>query len=115
MYREVLTPAGVGVLSLDPTLKNLAQELIELLKKSVGLEKFSLAFAAVQKEASKRRASRKRHRAMQVRIVITNLLQHKIHINTSECRYNISITPHEAKSMQMRTVITSVLQHRIEE
>lgn len=49
----------------DPTLKNLAQELIELLKKLVGLEKFSLAFAAVQKEASKRRASRKRHRAMQ--------------------------------------------------
>ncbi|KAL2102527.1 hypothetical protein ACEWY4_001695 [Coilia grayii] len=49
----------------DPTLKNLAQELIDLLKKLVGLERFSLAFAAVQKEASKRRASRKRHRAMQ--------------------------------------------------
>ncbi|XP_060759153.1 small subunit processome component 20 homolog [Neoarius graeffei] len=49
----------------DPTLKNLAQELIELLKKWVGLEKFSLAFAAVQKEASKRRASRKKHKALQ--------------------------------------------------
>ncbi|KAM3588219.1 uncharacterized protein V6R79_024222 [Siganus canaliculatus] len=49
----------------DPTLKNLAQELIELLKKQVGLEKFSLAFSAVQKEFSQRRAARKRHRAMQ--------------------------------------------------
>ncbi|XP_056281018.1 small subunit processome component 20 homolog isoform X2 [Pseudoliparis swirei] len=49
----------------DPTLKNLAQELIELLKKHVGLEKFSLAFSAVQKEFSQKRAARKRHRAMQ--------------------------------------------------
>ncbi|KAL7370997.1 hypothetical protein ABVT39_016013 [Epinephelus coioides] len=49
----------------DPTLKNLAQELIELLKKQVGLETFSLAFSAVQKEFSQRRAARKRHRAMQ--------------------------------------------------
>ncbi|XP_008314156.1 small subunit processome component 20 homolog [Cynoglossus semilaevis] len=49
----------------DPTLKNLAQELIELLKKQVGLETFSLAFSAVQKEFSKRRAARKRHRAVQ--------------------------------------------------
>ncbi|XP_036373482.1 small subunit processome component 20 homolog [Megalops cyprinoides] len=49
----------------DPTLKNLSQELIELLKKQVGLESFSLAFAAVQKEATQRRATRKRHKAMQ--------------------------------------------------
>uniref|UniRef100_A0A3B3UBG5 UTP20 small subunit processome component n=1 Tax=Poecilia latipinna TaxID=48699 RepID=A0A3B3UBG5_9TELE len=49
----------------QPTLKNLAQELIELLKKQVGLERFSLAFSAVQKEFSQRRAARKRHRAMQ--------------------------------------------------
>uniref|UniRef100_A0A671YNU0 UTP20 small subunit processome component n=1 Tax=Sparus aurata TaxID=8175 RepID=A0A671YNU0_SPAAU len=49
----------------DPTLKNLAQELIELLKKQVGLQRFSLAFSAVQKEFSQRRAARKRHRAMQ--------------------------------------------------
>ncbi|KAJ8261989.1 hypothetical protein GJAV_G00160840 [Gymnothorax javanicus] len=49
----------------DPTLKNLSQELIELLKKQVGLESFSLAFAAVQKEATQRRAMRKRHKAMQ--------------------------------------------------
>uniref|UniRef100_A0A4W4DWA7 UTP20 small subunit processome component n=1 Tax=Electrophorus electricus TaxID=8005 RepID=A0A4W4DWA7_ELEEL len=49
----------------DPTLKNLAQELIELLKKLVGLEKFSLAFAAVQKQATQRRASRKKLRALQ--------------------------------------------------
>ncbi|KAK1906944.1 Small subunit processome component 20 like [Dissostichus eleginoides] len=49
----------------DPTLKNLAQELIELLKRHVGLEKFSLAFSGVQKEFSQRRAARKKHRAMQ--------------------------------------------------
>ncbi|KAK5849173.1 hypothetical protein PBY51_008835 [Eleginops maclovinus] len=49
----------------DPTLKNLAQELIELLKRHVGLETFSLAFSAVQKEFSQRRAARKKHRAMQ--------------------------------------------------
>ncbi|KAM9327768.1 small subunit processome component 20 homolog [Pholidichthys leucotaenia] len=49
----------------DPTLKNLAQELIGLLKKQVGLERFSLSFSAVQKEFSLRRAARKRHRAMQ--------------------------------------------------
>lgn len=53
----------------DPTLKNLAQELIELLKKLVGLEKFSLAFAAVQKEATQRRASRKKVKALQVRFL----------------------------------------------
>ncbi|XP_061617524.1 LOW QUALITY PROTEIN: small subunit processome component 20 homolog [Phyllopteryx taeniolatus] len=49
----------------DPTLKNLAQELIELMKKQVGLERFSLAFSAVQKQFSVRRATRKRQRAMQ--------------------------------------------------
>ncbi|MBN3321955.1 UTP20 protein, partial [Atractosteus spatula] len=49
----------------DPTLKNLSQEIIELLKKLVGLESFSLAFAAVQKQATQRRAVRKRHKAMQ--------------------------------------------------
>ncbi|XP_070710114.1 small subunit processome component 20 homolog [Pempheris klunzingeri] len=49
----------------DPTLKNLAQELIDLLKRQTGLERFSLAFSAVQKEFSQRRAARKRHRAMQ--------------------------------------------------
>uniref|UniRef100_A0A8C7ULV4 UTP20 small subunit processome component n=1 Tax=Oncorhynchus mykiss TaxID=8022 RepID=A0A8C7ULV4_ONCMY len=49
----------------DPTLKNLSQELIELLKKQVGLQTFSLAFSAVQKDASQRRANRKKHKAMQ--------------------------------------------------
>uniref|UniRef100_A0A8C4VGI6 UTP20 small subunit processome component n=1 Tax=Gopherus evgoodei TaxID=1825980 RepID=A0A8C4VGI6_9SAUR len=49
----------------DPTLKNLSQEIIELLKKLVGLETFSLAFASVQKQASQKRAIRKRQRALQ--------------------------------------------------
>uniref|UniRef100_A0A3P9K9E8 UTP20 small subunit processome component n=1 Tax=Oryzias latipes TaxID=8090 RepID=A0A3P9K9E8_ORYLA len=47
----------------QPTLKNLAQELMELLKKQVGLEAFSMAFSAVQREFAQRRAARKRHRA----------------------------------------------------
>ncbi|XP_067415819.1 small subunit processome component 20 homolog [Emydura macquarii macquarii] len=49
----------------DPTLKNLSQEIIELLKKLVGLETFSLAFASVQKQASQKRAVRKKQRALQ--------------------------------------------------
>uniref|UniRef100_A0A8C0GJE3 UTP20 small subunit processome component n=1 Tax=Chelonoidis abingdonii TaxID=106734 RepID=A0A8C0GJE3_CHEAB len=49
----------------DPTLKNLSQEIIELLKKLVGLETFSLAFASVQKQASQKRAIRKTQRALQ--------------------------------------------------
>uniref|UniRef100_A0A2D4L9F6 U3 small nucleolar RNA-associated protein 20 C-terminal domain-containing protein n=1 Tax=Micrurus spixii TaxID=129469 RepID=A0A2D4L9F6_9SAUR len=49
----------------DPTLKNLSQEIIELLKKLVGLENFSLSFAFVQKQAIQRRAKRKKQRALQ--------------------------------------------------
>ncbi|XP_077566014.1 small subunit processome component 20 homolog [Stigmatopora nigra] len=49
----------------DPTLKKLAQELIDLMKKQVGLEPFSLAFSAVQKQFTTRRAARKRQRATQ--------------------------------------------------
>uniref|UniRef100_A0A8C8SVZ5 UTP20 small subunit processome component n=1 Tax=Pelusios castaneus TaxID=367368 RepID=A0A8C8SVZ5_9SAUR len=49
----------------DPTLKNLSQEIIELLKKLVGLDTFSLAFASVQKQASQKRAVRKKQRALQ--------------------------------------------------
>lgn len=52
---------------LDPTLKNLSQEIIELLKKLVGLEAFSLAFSSVQKQANRKRAMRKKQRALQVR------------------------------------------------
>lgn len=52
---------------LDPTLKNLSQEIIELLKKLVGLEAFSLAFSAVQKQANQKRVMRKKQRALQVR------------------------------------------------
>ncbi|XP_038612128.1 small subunit processome component 20 homolog [Tachyglossus aculeatus] len=49
----------------DPSLKNLSQEIIELLKKLVGLESFSLAFASVQKEAHQKRALRKQQKALQ--------------------------------------------------
>ena len=50
----------------DPILKNLSQELIELLKRQVGLKTFSMAFSGVQKEFTLRRAARKRQRALQV-------------------------------------------------
>ncbi|XP_035875363.1 small subunit processome component 20 homolog isoform X2 [Phyllostomus discolor] len=49
----------------DPSLKNLSQEIIELLKKLVGLESFSLAFASVQKQASEKRALRKKRKALE--------------------------------------------------
>ncbi|XP_006888591.1 PREDICTED: small subunit processome component 20 homolog [Elephantulus edwardii] len=49
----------------DPSLKNLSQEIIELLKKLVGLESFSLAFASVQKQANQKRALRKKRKALE--------------------------------------------------
>lgn len=54
---------------LDPLLKNLSQEIIELLRKLVGLESFSLAFASVQKQASEKRALRKKRKAVEVSVV----------------------------------------------
>ncbi|XP_075407217.1 small subunit processome component 20 homolog [Tenrec ecaudatus] len=49
----------------DPLLKNLSQEIIELLKQLVGLESFSLAFASVQKQANQKRALRKKRKALE--------------------------------------------------
>ncbi|XP_068133070.1 small subunit processome component 20 homolog [Hyperolius riggenbachi] len=49
----------------DSTLKNLAQEIIDLLKNLVGLESFSLCFAGVQRQASQKRAMRKKQKALQ--------------------------------------------------
>ncbi|XP_069829345.1 small subunit processome component 20 homolog [Dendropsophus ebraccatus] len=49
----------------DPTLKNLSQEIIELLKSLVGLESFSLCFAGVQKQANLKRVMRKKQKALQ--------------------------------------------------
>lgn len=57
----------INFVLLDPTLKNLSQEIIELLKKLVGLEAFSLAFSSVQKQANQKRVMRKKQRALQVR------------------------------------------------
>uniref|UniRef100_A0A8C4U4T8 UTP20 small subunit processome component n=1 Tax=Falco tinnunculus TaxID=100819 RepID=A0A8C4U4T8_FALTI len=61
LYRELNSTYA----EQDPTLKNLAQEIIELLKKLVGLEDFSLAFSSVQKQANQKRAMRKKQRALQ--------------------------------------------------
>ncbi|XP_056430567.1 small subunit processome component 20 homolog isoform X2 [Hyla sarda] len=49
----------------DPTLKNLSQEIIELLKSLVGLECFSLSFSYVQKQANLKRVMRKKQKALQ--------------------------------------------------
>lgn len=57
-------------MSLDPSLKNLSQEIIELLKKLVGLESFSLAFASVQKQATEKRALRKKRKALEVGLLL---------------------------------------------
>uniref|UniRef100_UPI00398E4C32 small subunit processome component 20 homolog n=1 Tax=Pristiophorus japonicus TaxID=55135 RepID=UPI00398E4C32 len=61
LYRELNSTYA----EQDPTLRNLSQEIIELLKRLVGLETFSLSFAAVQKEANQKRALRKRQKALQ--------------------------------------------------
>ncbi|XP_053937766.1 small subunit processome component 20 homolog [Cuculus canorus] len=61
LYRELNSTYA----EQDPTLKNLAQEIIDLLKKLVGLEAFSLAFSSVQKQANQKRAMRKKQRALQ--------------------------------------------------
>nr|XP_056703398.1 small subunit processome component 20 homolog [Euleptes europaea] len=61
LYRELSSTYA----EQDPTLKNLSQEIIELLKKLVGLEPFSVAFASVQKEASQKRAVRKKQRTLE--------------------------------------------------
>ncbi|XP_015276790.1 PREDICTED: small subunit processome component 20 homolog [Gekko japonicus] len=61
LYRELSSTYA----EQDPTLKNLSQEIIELLKKLVGLEPFSVAFASVQKQASQKRAVRKKQRALE--------------------------------------------------
>ncbi|XP_077356066.1 small subunit processome component 20 homolog [Festucalex cinctus] len=84
LYRELQSTYA----EQDPTLKNLAQELIELMKKQMGLETFSLAFAAVQKQFAARRAARKRQRAMQA---VTNpdiaaKKKLKKHLNKTEAK-----------------------------
>ncbi|KAM6301905.1 small subunit processome component 20 homolog isoform 2-T2 [Podargus strigoides] len=61
LYRELNSTYA----EQDPTLKNLSQEIIELLKKLVGLEAFSLVFSSVQKQAHQKRAIRKKQRALQ--------------------------------------------------
>ncbi|XP_041072044.1 small subunit processome component 20 homolog isoform X2 [Carcharodon carcharias] len=61
LYRELNSTYA----EQDPTLRNLSQEIIELLKRLVGLETFSMGFAAVQKQASQKRALRKRQKALQ--------------------------------------------------
>ncbi|XP_043565729.1 small subunit processome component 20 homolog isoform X2 [Chiloscyllium plagiosum] len=61
LYRELNSTYA----EQDSTLRNLSQEIIELLKKLVGLETFSLGFAAVQKQASQKKALRKRQKALQ--------------------------------------------------
>lgn len=61
LYRELNSTYA----EQDPTLKNLAQEIIELLKSLVGLECFSLSFAGIQKQANVKRILRKKRKALQ--------------------------------------------------
>lgn len=65
-------------------LKNLSQEIIELLKKLVGLESFSLAFASVQKQASEKRALRKKRKALEVRFPCKCGCAHVCHCSVGE-------------------------------
>ncbi|XP_078273235.1 small subunit processome component 20 homolog isoform X2 [Rhinoraja longicauda] len=61
LYRELNSTYA----EQDPTLRTLSQEIIEVLKKLVGLETFSMSFAVVQRQSHQRRALRKRQKAIQ--------------------------------------------------
>ncbi|XP_078077201.1 small subunit processome component 20 homolog [Mustelus asterias] len=61
LYRELNSTYS----EQEPTLRNLSQEIVELLKKLVGLETFSMGFAAVQKQANQKRALRRSQKALQ--------------------------------------------------
>ncbi|XP_041354948.1 small subunit processome component 20 homolog [Gigantopelta aegis] len=52
-------------LTEDSCLKTLAQEVINLLKKTVGVEDFTKVFISVQQSRSARKETRKRHRAIE--------------------------------------------------
>ncbi|NWS15095.1 UTP20 protein, partial [Pachyramphus minor] len=80
LYREL----NSNYAEQDPTLKNLSQEIIEILKKLVGLEAFSLAFSSVQKQANQKRAMRKKQRALNPDIAARRKL--KRHKNKAETR-----------------------------
>ncbi|KAL5010991.1 hypothetical protein ScPMuIL_013296 [Solemya velum] len=49
----------------DPDLKNLAQEVMDILKKVVGIETFTQMYADVHKVRSERKETRKRQKAME--------------------------------------------------
>ncbi|NWI03474.1 UTP20 protein, partial [Tichodroma muraria] len=62
LYREL----NSNYAEQDPTLKNLSQEIIELLKKLVGLEAFSLAFSSTVANldiAARRKLKRHKNKA----------------------------------------------------
>ena len=54
----------------DTTLKNLTQEVMELLKNTVGVEIFSYKYAIVHRDRKERSESRKRQKAIQVSKII---------------------------------------------
>ena len=53
----------------DASLKSLAQEVLDLLKKVAGLEKFTEVYASTQKVRADRKGERKRKQALQVRVM----------------------------------------------
>ncbi|XP_067674264.1 small subunit processome component 20 homolog [Haliotis asinina] len=60
LHREMTTQANA-----DSSLKTLAQEVMDLLKKLVGVEVFSQVYATVQQTRAEKRAGKKRRRAVE--------------------------------------------------
>lgn len=54
----------------DPDLKNLAQEVTDLLKKQIGVPAFTTAFANCQKRKLEKRELKKRHMAAEVGFIL---------------------------------------------
>ena len=51
---------------VDEELKNLAGEVLELFKSTVGLEVFSREYATIQKQLGEKRSDRRQQKAMEV-------------------------------------------------
>ena len=51
---------------LDAELRTLCQEVVDLMKSTVGVERFTVLYAKAQKALGERKDTRKRQRAMEV-------------------------------------------------
>ncbi|XP_067855315.1 small subunit processome component 20 homolog [Heptranchias perlo] len=105
LYRELNSTYA----EQDPTLRNLSQEIIELLKRLIGLETFSRSFATVQKQANQKRALRKRQKALQTVVnpdvaARKKLKKHKNKIEAKKRKIEVLRPGYKAKRARSNTL-----------